>query len=671
MQKFFDLNRYNWANIQQALSSLVGFSLFIYDPSLDSPLVFPAGENPICGLVHETGRESLCANQIKKQADTAIRTGEIGFVKCEAKLTSFVIPIHLSNAIDYAIIGGKAYCAPSELSDFQEEALAWGVSSEALSEATKDVPLMTEEALKRIAQDLQTIGTVLLENIYRRKEYQSKSSYLTTLTDVANQFRKDLTHSMHYTTLLITLGILFDLKSACVFQQSRREKLHRGIASFGEKKKALEQSEVFLDPFLEKRAEAEEENIFIHEPADLLQMRLPVDMDSAHLFPLSKNNRTTTTLAIFDTLLSADDTKMIASFCQQAGASLEHIALQNQIAKQKRTIQSLSDLTIFDSDLRQGALYKNLLEQTTQILDAEQGSLMVLNDENNELSVKAMKGINPSLFSLFNKKPGEGIAGQVCQSGLPLLVENIAQDRRLSHAPRPRYRTPSFLSVPLKKSDRIIGVVNVADKINGQNFTDEDLGLLQAIGSFITMAMERSDLHVRAEELKEISITDPMTGLLNRRYFQERLTEEIERTRRHGLPICLIIIDIDDFKQVNDKYGHLIGDEVLKDVSQVIRNTIRTIDVASRFGGEEFTVILPHTSKDDAVLIANRLCELISKGGDLQKKIQGMKALTVSIGLASFPEDAQSVNELIDSADRALYQAKHSGKNRVVVYHNK
>jgi len=670
MQKFFDLNRYHWSNIQQALSSLIGFSLFIYDPTLDPPAVFPTGEDPLCRLVHETGRELLCAERFKHQADLAIQSGEIRLLKCEGQLTSFVIPIHLSNEIDYAIIGGKRYCERSELASFQEDAIRWGITAERLAEVVKDVAITPEEELLRMAHDLQTIGTVLLENIYRRKEYQSKSSYLTTLTDVANQFRKDLTHSMHYTTLLITLGILFDLKSACVFQQSRKEKFHRGIASFGEKKKALEFSEVFLDPILDKKGE-EEDSIFIHEPADLLQLRLPTPMNSCHLFPLSKNSRNTTTLAIFDTVLSVDDTRMISSFCQQAGAALEHIALQNQIAKQKRTIQSLSDLTIFDSDLRQGALYKNLLEQTTQILDAEQGSLMVFNSESNELSVKAMKGINPSLFTLFNKKPGEGIAGQVCKTGLPLLVENIAQDRRLSHTPRPRYRTPSFLSVPLKKSDRIIGVVNVADKINGQSFTDEDLGLLQAIGSFITMAMERSDLHVRAEELKEISITDPMTGLLNRRYFQERLTEEIERTRRHGLPICLILIDIDDFKKINDQYGHLIGDEVLKDVSKVIRNTIRTIDVASRFGGEEFTVILPHTSKEDATLIAQRLCELISKGGELQKKIQGMQKLTVSIGLASFPQDAESVNELIDSADQALYQAKHSGKNRVVVYHTK
>ncbi|MFQ5597389.1 MAG: diguanylate cyclase [Nitrospiria bacterium] len=667
MQKFFDLNRYNWTNIQQSLSSLIGYPFFIYDPSLDPPKIPPSGEHEICRLIHETAGEPRCHARYKEEALLAIRSDEIRLFKCEAQLTTFVIPIHLSNHIDYAIIGGKAYSTRTEAAIFEEEALRKGTPPKKLALAMKQSPISSEADLRRVAKDLQSIGTVLLENIYRRKEYQSKSSYLTTLTDVANQFRKDLSHSMRYTTVLITLGILFDLKSACVFQKSGKEKYHRGIASFGEKKPALDQSTAEIGVLLENM-ETKKGSVYINDPDILLKSGLPAGTQSCHLYLLSQNRDADIALAILDTALSDDDAKMIGSFCQQAGAALEHMALQNRVAKQKKTIQSLSDLPTFDPGLRQGALYRTLLDHATQILDAEQGSLMVLDESKNELSIKAMKGINPSLYTLFNKKPGEGIAGQVYASGRPLLVENIQEDKRIAYRTRPRYKTASFVSVPLKKSDQIVGVINLSDKLTGQTFTDEDLGLLQAMGNFMTMAMERSDLQVRAEELKEISITDPMTGLLNRRYFQERLTEEIERTRRHGLPICLMMIDIDDFKQINDKYGHLMGDEVLKRVAQIIRNTIRTIDVASRFGGEEFTVILPHTSKEDAALIAQRLCNSISDGGDFKKKVLGMQNVSASIGLASFPEDADSIYELIDSADRALYEAKHTGKNRVVIY---
>jgi PleD family two-component response regulator len=124
-----------------------------------------------------------------------------------------------------------------------------------------------------------------------------------------------------------------------------------------------------------------------------------------------------------------------------------------------------------------------------------------------------------------------------------------------------------------------------------------DLHLLSSIAAYASVAIERSEYYARSEELKKISITDPLTGLLNRRYFQERLIEEMERSRRHKLPLSLIIMDVDNFKAINDTFGHQAGDEALKGIARCIRNSIRAIDVAARYGGEEFTVILPQTSK--------------------------------------------------------------------------
>lgn len=403
----------------------------------------------------------------------------------------------------------------------------------------------------------------------------------------------------------------------------------------------------------------------ISDPELLQIARFPEGTQNGYLFSLSEDGRSKICLVILDTKLKAENIEMITSFCQQAGAAIKTLSLQTQIADRRKTIQSLSDLGTFDTRLRQGALCSNLLEQATQILGADQGSLMVYDDIKNELVVMAMKGMNPSLFSLFNVKPGEGIAGKVYQDGLPLLVENAVQDPQIHHTARPRYKTDSFVIVPLKKGGRTSGLISIADKADGTSFSEEDLDLLQAMSSFITMAMDRSELHEKAEKLKEISITDPLTGLLNRRYFQERLMEEIEGCKRHGLPVCLIMVDIDDFKQVNDTYGHLKGDEAIKSLASSLRKTIRSIDVASRYGGEEFTVILPQTDKEDAHRIAKRLCESFSMEGTAQLDIP---RLTVSVGLSSFPEDAETIDGLIDSADRALYQAKHSGKNRVIVY---
>ena len=674
MNHTLDLSRFNWQQIQKSLSSLCGLPLFIYDPEEKSPPTSKVQDRLACLLIHERGKKSACLEAYRKKVALAIETQEILFFKCQASLNNFVFPIRLSSGVVYAMIGGRTYSTHADAAAFREEVIQRGIPSDQQTAINGNSPVASEAALKVVADNLQTLGTVLLENIHRRNQYQSKSSHLSTLIDVSNQFRKDLAHSMHYITLLNTLGSLFHLKSAGIFYQGPRKRVYRNIASFGEKKTALHQSENLLDHLLNAENKVKEKNEDLpkaEEPVEvtdsaLLQIaQFPEGTRTCTLFSLSEDGRSRICLVILDTTLRDDNIKMIASFCQQAGAAIETVSLQNKIADRRKTIQSLSDLSTFDAGLRQGALCSNLLEQTTQILGAEQGSLMVHNETKNELTVMAMKGINPSLFSLFNVRAGEGIAGKVYQDGLPLLVENAQQDPQIRHTARPRYKTDSFVIVPLKKEGRITGLISIADKEDGGPFSEEDLDLLQTMGSFITMAMDRSELHERAEELKEISITDPLTGLLNRRYFQERLLEEIERCKRHGLPVCLIMVDIDDFKQVNDRYGHLKGDEAIKSLATTLRKTIRSIDVASRYGGEEFTVILPQTDKEDAHRIAKRLCESFAIEGAAQLEIP---SLTISVGLSSFPEDAETINGLIESADRALYQAKHSGKNRVIVY---
>ncbi|HET6371105.1 MAG TPA: sensor domain-containing diguanylate cyclase, partial [Nitrospiria bacterium] len=316
-------------------------------------------------------------------------------------------------------------------------------------------------------------------------------------------------------------------------------------------------------------------------------------------------------------------------------------------------------------------LFRSILDKSTEFLQAEQGSLMVLEEENNVLSIRAIKGLNKTLVEMLRIHPGEGISGRVYESGLPMLVQDITSDQRVSQPPRSRYKTGSFISAPLKLHNRTIGVINVADKTTGSPFSDGDLELLTAIGSYASVAIERSSYYQKTEELRKISITDHLTGLLNRRYFQERLIEEVERSRRHRLPVSLMIIDVDDFKKINDSLGHPAGDEILKILTHSIRSYIRAIDVAARYGGEEFTIILPQTTKQDAAVIAERICKGIERNEAFQERFKGWGLLTVSIGLAAYPDDASNIEEMVRHADEALYSAKSRGKNKVVLYDSK
>jgi diguanylate cyclase (GGDEF)-like protein len=155
--------------------------------------------------------------------------------------------------------------------------------------------------------------------------------------------------------------------------------------------------------------------------------------------------------------------------------------------------------------------------------------------------------------------------------------------------------------------------------------------------------------------------------LLNRRYFQERLAEEIERFKRHKLPFALIMMDIDDFKRLNDTYGHVVGDDALVRTARAVRSSIRAIDVAARYGGEEFTVILPQTSKQAGKTMAHRIGRAVARTPISTPK--GDTAyLTMSLGVASFPDDAQTLEDLLRRSDEALYEAKRRGKNQAVLY---
>jgi diguanylate cyclase (GGDEF)-like protein len=208
--------------------------------------------------------------------------------------------------------------------------------------------------------------------------------------------------------------------------------------------------------------------------------------------------------------------------------------------------------------------------------------------------------------------------------------------------------------------------LNISDKISGEVFSEDDLSLLRSFASYASIALERSTYYSLAGQLKELSITDSLTGLFNRRYFEERFIEELHRSDRHGLSFSLAMIDIDDFKLFNDTEGHLAGDEVLKYIANSAKECLRVIDVIARFGGEEFAVIMPQTEKDEAFLVAERIRNTVKEQFPFARTAFPRNSITVSIGISTFPHDGKERKELIRHADKALYRAKMEGKNRTV-----
>lgn len=227
----------------------------------------------------------------------------------------------------------------------------------------------------------------------------------------------------------------------------------------------------------------------------------------------------------------------------------------------------------------------------------------------------------------------------------------------------------AFVEKPsLEKKGQGYGLMKVSRGGRGQlYFILRDFGRINKekmtrLLSQLELFLKRSGLY---REIQELSITDGLTGVYVRRYFLERLKEELSRAKISGLSLAYILLDVDEFKNINDTYGHIVGDAVLKGIAGILSQGLRSIDMCARFGGEEFCLMLPETSKEQAFAVSQRIRLKVEEARI--KAFNENITCTISIGLAAYPEDAEQINLLMDKADKALYRAKAQGRNQVCV----
>jgi len=242
-----------------------------------------------------------------------------------------------------------------------------------------------------------------------------------------------------------------------------------------------------------------------------------------------------------------------------------------------------------------------------------------------------------------------------------LIDANQADSDLLKHALGAQKITYSkdkaMASLPLSADSKFLGALII------EGLEVNMLEKFSILAHQFSLEFKRASFYQKIEEL---AITDGLTGLFVRRYFLQRLYEETERSLRHKLKISFLMIDIDHFKQCNDKYGHLTGDVVLREVADKVSGCVREIDLVARYGGEEFCVLLPDTDKDAARDVAERIRQNIEQSEF--SAYDEVLRVNVSIGVADFPHDSNNPSELIDKADQALYQAKQQGRNRVCLF---
>jgi diguanylate cyclase (GGDEF)-like protein len=291
------------------------------------------------------------------------------------------------------------------------------------------------------------------------------------------------------------------------------------------------------------------------------------------------------------------------------------------------------------------------------VLD-EANSILHLVRHNHSFPINKIVSLNqtpPSPMTLAVKSKELILIGDIDTHRKPVI-------KRSQRAFAEHYSTRNCAIVPLICHDRVVGVLNLADKVQPPHFTREDVALVELFGQLIGASIGNIRLFERMQRQATI---DGLTGLMNHRTLFESLERELLRCRRFGGKVALIMADVDNLKKINDVYGHHAGDKVIREISHRIKESVRQIDLAARYGGDEFAVILPNTTLNEAVIVSQRIVEAVSQSPLSWQHEQ--IPLSISVGVGEYGPDANP-EDITSKSDWALYAAKQSGKNTVRIF---
>lgn len=395
-------------------------------------------------------------------------------------------------------------------------------------------------------------------------------------------------------------------------------------------------------------------------------------LESTYWVPLKTKNYVVGILAVKKEALNEDELTFLTLLSSQAAVAFNSAftyqtleASRKELDKQMHLLAILYDVSKalhFIDDLTK--LLAMVLDESISIVEAEKGSLMLLDEKTDELVVRVVRGVEPTVEEqilngeiVCTRIPrGKGIAGRVLDSGLSVIINNLAEETEFYGGNETNAR--NILCVPLTIYEEAIGVINITNKKGRKPFTEQDLSIISTLTSQAAIAINNARLY-------EMAATDSLTKLYIRRHFNQRLEEEVKRAQRYHHSLGLIMIDIDNFKVINDTYGHLAGDAVLVELSRIFKRRVRSTDIVCRYGGDEFCILLPETDARGSRCFADRLREAVEI---FEFPFQEQKLrVTLSMGIATFPIHALDIEELLRKADQSLYAAKQEGKNKVIL----
>ncbi len=526
-------------------------------------------------------------------------------------------------------------------------------------------PFNTEELVARIKVLLRIQG-MSQELIRRNRELQALNAVALAVsrtlspTEIVEGALMRTLESLGLTTGLVHL---VDPQSGHLILQVWRglptepvEEVRRLVPGTAWAWQALEQDEPLVFP---DAARAEGARMPQEEP--------PPPLASVALRLHSRNLGVLTVVGRPGRPFSSEERSLLAAISRQVAMALDNAYLYADSQRKIKEFEALYQLgQTMTSTFNLQDILTRISQTVSTLLHAQAMSLMLLSPDGRTLStvagynlsdealqvveaIRTRQDSSPSLVAVREKRP----------VAIPDISTDTAYAPRLQTALERGYR--SFLSIPLIAQDRALGCMNfyLTDR---HQFDADELQLLSTFASQAAISIENARLF---EETRQLAMTDELTGLANHRQFYHQLAREVRRAQRYGRSLSLLMLDLDHFKKFNDRFGHLAGDQALRETAELLRRNARDVDILARYGGEEFAIILPETDMERAVIHAERARAAIADHAFRGKDSNPHGDLTVSIGVATLTSGMRKIEELVHDADQALYRAKSQGRNRL------
>lgn len=663
-----------WERVQESVAAETDLSILLVEGH-QPPQLAISNNNSIChAFQSSTTHAHLCDPYCGVAFQRAHEAGEATFYRCHAGLHCFAMPVGLDAARPLAVIGGRAFLSSTDYRELAER-FRHGDLRELLStELFRNVIFSSRHHLDELAAQLAEVAVKAsvarssTGGAANKSEFTEKARESSGVESRGGEpqrssgvnFPPGLKLLDACQSALEKLRVQFKLKSVALMM--RAEEGFMPACVLGKFKNKLPQ-------LTEKGKSGAHLRLASGVSAsDAAAELFAFEGEESEIFPLVVGDELKGALLVGDGRLPEEKRRGIGEFCQVIAMPLEVLRLREELERSMRASYHLQAFTQQITEVEPAEAYAAILRHSTELLRSERGSLLLFDEAANELEVKAAVGPRAEVTQEQRVRLSESVSGSVLIEGRPRIVRDL-RTTEMHRAPAERkYKSDSFISYPIITGGRKVGVINMTDKAGGEPYNDVDLHLLETMVPQMALALDRAGWHQKATQFQLLSITDPLTGLLNRRYLEERLGEEFERSKRHRFPMSFLMVDIDNFKEYNDRNGHQAGDIALEITAQCLKSALRSADVASRYGGEEFSILLPQTNLTEALVIAERIRSRVEKSSYPHGESQPHGAVTVSIGVSAFGPKLETPSSIIGAADHALYVAKSRGKNCVVSY---